>query len=210
MQIININGVGIDAAAVKKAVEVLSSGGVVMHATDTCYGLAVDISNVNALEKLYAIKKMSSDKPVSIMVANLVHAEEFAEFEDPARKLAEKFWPGPLTFVLKRYDSLPFFFNENMDSVGIRCPDSGFSLALIKEFGGPLTTTSANVTGSSEVYKVEDFLAQFGKDDLLPDLILDSGEIARNEPSTIIVFGENGAAIIREGSLGEKVREFLK
>ena len=209
MEIVKITGKGIDHETVKRAVAVLSGGGVVMHATDTCYGLAADVSSINALERLYAIKKMSTDKPVSMMVTGSLEAEKYAEFGDFARKLAKKFWPGPLTLVMNRYDSLPFFFNENTESVGIRCPDSEISQALIKEFGGPLTTTSANVSGRYEVYKVPDFLAQFGKDDLLPDLILDSGEIAKNAPSTIVSFDEKGPVIIREGSLGAEVRALL-
>ncbi len=209
MEIERINDEKMDEAVIEKAARVLEAGGVVMHPTDTCYGLAADITNVKALEKLYAIKKMAADKPVSMMVADLKEAEKFAEFTDAARKLAEKFWPGPLTLVLTRKKNIPFFFNENTASVGIRCPDSAVSYALIRAAGVPLTTTSANETGNSEVYKISDFLAQFDVGDTLPDLILDGGEIAKNIPSTIIAFGEKGPVVIREGVLGDRIRKMF-
>lgn len=75
---------------------------VVMHATETCYGLAADIFDSEALNRLYKIKKMPASKPVSMMVRDLGEAERYAEFDDLARRLAEKFWPGPLTLVLPR------------------------------------------------------------------------------------------------------------
>jgi L-threonylcarbamoyladenylate synthase len=209
MKIFKMSGNGVDSEAVKDAVRVLAAGGVVMHPTETCYGLAANIYNKDALAKLHAIKKMSDDKPVSMMVTSLEDAREFADFDDLPKRLAEKFWPGPLTLILKRKDSLAAFFNEKEDAVGIRCPDSEISRALIREFGRPLTTTSANVSGQKEVYKVEDFLAQYGEGDLLPDLILDGGEMPKNMPSTIVSFGGEKPMIIREGILAAEVKAFL-
>ncbi len=237
----------------EKAVRILRAGGVVMHATETCYGLAADIFNQRALEKLYVLKKMPTDKPVSIMVRGLEEAREYADFStspvgrqdlsnpvtsevgqhrelgglggvlagigeqrDSGRprvpeplELAKKYWPGPLTLVLPRTKLLPAFLNPGSATVGVRCPDSVVSMALLDGFDGPLTTTSANLSGLPEVYKVSDYLAQLAPGGLGPDLILDQGELPKNKPSTVVKFDEKGIKVVREGILWEKIRAEL-
>lgn len=203
MEIVKVEKSGISGEILNKAVEVLRAGGVVMHATDTCYGLAVDVFSREALRRLYALKGMSVDKPVSMMVMDLEEAQKYAKFNDQALRLAEKFWPGPLTMILPRTKDLPEFFNSGLDSVGIRCPDSKISLALIKGFGGPLTTTSANVSGKTEIYKVGEL------EGLEPDLVLDSGELENNLASTIVNFMDGNARLLRRGDLVLEIEEFL-
>lgn len=185
-----------------KAVKILNEGGVVMHATETCYGLAVDVFDEGALGRLYSLKRMDKGKPVSIMVRDTAEAGKYVHFNDLALELAEKFWPGPLTIVLPRKGILPDFFNPGIGTVGIRCPDSEVSQALIRGFEGPLTTTSANVSGLPEVYSVDEYLKQTGdKRGDKPDFIVDSGEILRKQPSTVVkVTGEN-LEVIRAGSI---------
>jgi L-threonylcarbamoyladenylate synthase len=178
---------------IKKAVEILKQGGVVMHVTETCYGLAADVFNEDALKKLYRLKRMARNKPVSMMVRNLEEGRKYAEFGDLAVGLAEKFWPGPLTLILPRKDVLPDFFNSEHGTVGIRCPDSDVSQALIDGMDGPLTTTSANISGQPEVYSVNDSLGV--------DLILESGEIEKNKPSTVVKIVGDEIEIIREGGI---------
>jgi len=192
---------------IKKAGEVLKAGGVVMHATETCYGLAADIFNEKAVKKIYKIKQMRADKPVSIMVRGIREAQKYAEFNPAASKLAKEYWPGPLTLVLPRKDALPGFLNKNYDTVGIRCPDSKVAQALIRANGGPLVTTSANISGKKEVYKVEDYHAQIkGRRTVSrADLVIDDGPIGRNPPSTIIGFENGSIKMIREGSLWVKI-----
>ena len=191
----------------KKAGEVLKSGGVIMHATETCYGLAADIFNPRAVKKIYRIKKMPAGKPVSIMVRGIVEALKYAEFNPAALRLAKEYWPGPLTLVLPRKKSLPGFLNKNHFTVGIRCPDSKIAQALVRANGGPLITTSANISGKNEVYEVEDYLAQIKgrRTGNRPDLIIDSGPIGKNPPSTIIGFEDGSIKMMREGSLWVKI-----
>lgn len=190
---------------------------VVMHATETCYGLAVDVFDEKALNKLYKIKKMPATKPVSMMVRDLQEAEKYADFDDLARGLAVKFWPGPLTLVLPRKrmagtpaeEGLPDFFNPESETVGIRCPDSEISRALIDLNKRPLTTTSANVSGRPEVYRVLDYLSQLEEYDVVPDLVIDGGEIERKKPSTIVKILDGKWEYLREGDLKEEVDKYL-
>jgi len=191
--------------AIRPAIDALKGGGVVMHATETCYGLAVDIFNEEALKKLYSLKKMDEGKAVSIMVDGMAQAREYAEFNDFAVELAGKYWSGPLTLILPRRDRLPAYLNASFDTVGVRCPNSEVSRLLIRGVGGPLTTTSANLTGLPEVYSVDDYLEQVGEggkmidNNMLPDVILDSGILERNVPSTVVDCVEE--KVIRVGAI---------
>lgn len=178
---------------IKKAVEILKNGGVVMHATETCYGLAADVFNEDALKKLYRLKRMAENKPVSMMVRGVEEGRKYAKFNNLAVALAEKYWPGPLTLILPKKDVLPDFFNSGNKTVGIRCPDSVVSQALIVGMDGPLTTTSANISGMPEVYSDNGSLGV--------DFILESGEIEKNEPSTVVRILGDEIEVIREGKI---------
>lgn len=209
MEIIDVTKSENIPLAMAKAMEVLHSGEVVMHATETCYGLAADIFDEKALQRVYDIKKMSLGKPVSLMIQRREEAEKYAEFGDLAMQLAQEFWPGPVTLILPRMASLPSFFNAGHGTVGVRCPDHDISQLLVEKFGGPLTTTSANITTVPEVYTVKEFIDQLDAEGKRPALILDSGRIEKNPPSTIIAFTENGPEIIRRGAIAKQVEEFL-
>ena len=109
-----------DKKAISRAVEVLRNGGVVMHPTETCYGLAVDVFNEKALEKLYRLKGRDADKPLSILVDSVGMAQEYGLFSEKAGELARKYWPGALSIVVPRKKSLSEFLNKGHDFVSIR------------------------------------------------------------------------------------------
>ncbi|MEK9159488.1 MAG: L-threonylcarbamoyladenylate synthase [Patescibacteria group bacterium] len=179
------------------AVKTLHSGGVVAHATETCYGLAADIFQKKALERLYALKKMPLDKPVSVLVRDLDEAQRYGEFSSTALKLALKYWPGPLTIIVPRKAPLPPLVNYGHPTVGFRVSSNKKTRELLEAFGGPLTTTSANVHGQPQAYSVQDMLDQ----SLVPDAVLDSGRIGDNPPSTIVeVIGEE-VKVVRQGEI---------
>lgn len=188
---------------VRIASEVLRNGGVVMHPTDTCYGLAVDVFNEEAVNKLYRIKGRDFNKPVSVMVEDVVKAKEFVVFNEEALRCALKGWPGALTLVLPIIrGKLPDFFNNGMDTVGVRVPDFGFVRSLLVEFNGVLTTTSANLSGMNEVYCVDDYFKQVKgrSDDVLPDLVIDGGVLDKVAPSTVVAFSYDGEmSVLRKG-----------
>jgi L-threonylcarbamoyladenylate synthase len=208
MDIIKIKNNRIDTEVLTRCRQVFLAGGVVMHPTETCYGLAADIFNRKGLDRIFEIKKMSHEKPVSMMVKNLEEAEKYAEFNELAMKIAKRFWRGPVALVLPRKILLPDYFNKGLPTVGIRCPDSFVSLEMIDFFERPLTTTSANISGKPDIYKIEDFIAQIGSGPA-PDLILDAGEIPSNPPSTIVAFKENTPFFIREGAKASELKAFL-
>jgi len=174
-------------------VAVLKQGGIVLHPTETCYGLAVDIFNEEALQKLYALKRMDQFKPVSIIVFDKEDAGSWGEVTDVADGLFDKFWPGPYTFLLNRKKTLPQFFNRNASKIGLRNPAYKSVLNVVKKMGRPITTTSANISGKSETYDINDYFTQLKStsSSLQPDLVIDGGFIGVNEPSSIYDIVDN-------------------
>lgn len=177
-------------------------GKVIAHPTDTCYGLAVDIHSEKGLKKLYSLKKMPSDKPVSILVKSLTEAHYYGEFCELSERMAMEFWPGPLTLVVPRKSGLPDFLNSGEELIGLRVIDEPVSLALLEELGGPITTTSANLHGEKTPFSVTDLTVE-------PDLVLDVGYLRKHEkPSTVIKVVDNKATTLRHGDLFEIYKGF--
>lgn len=187
MKRIKVKGGDWGTDAENEALQVIRSGGIVLHPTETCYGLAVDITQEDALKKLYEIKLMDRFKPVSIIVASVEDAIRWGEIDDHVRNLLNKYWPGPYTFIVKRTKLLTPFFNKGIEKVGLRNPLVPSLLKIVDKLGHPITTTSANVSGKPECYNVQDFLRQLrtAAISLEPDLVIDGGEIDQNPPSTI-------------------------
>lgn len=179
------------------AVKALHQGQVVAHATETCYGLAADIFQKAALERLYSLKRMPLDKPVSVLVRDLEEAQRYGVFSSKALQLALNYWPGPLTIIVPRTAALPKLINFGHPTVGFRVSSNKKTRELLESFGGPLTTTSANVHGQLQAYSVQEILDQ----GLVPDFVLDSGRIGENPPSTIVEVIGDELRIIRQGEL---------
>jgi len=178
-----------------EAVKTLHQGGVVLHPTETCYGLAVDIFQKRAVEKLYSLKKMSHSKAVSILVRDLDEAHEYGEFSPRAIQFALAHWPGALTIIVPRKPIVPVYINPENDSIGIRVSSNKKTKQLIEAFGGPITTTSANLSGELPAYNVQEFLDQ----GLIPDFILDGGQIGKTLASTVIKFVGAEIKVLRHG-----------
>lgn len=191
-----------DPAVYEVCAEVLRGGGVVLHPTETCYGLAVDVFNEEALDKLYALKGMAKDKPVSILVTDIRVARLFGDFSERALELAGRYWPGPLSIVVKRRGfaegGLPQFVNPGQETVSLRCSDMDFCVELLSEFGGPVSTTSANVTGDPPAYEVDDLEESFLEE---VDLIVDGGRLAERAPSTIVLVEGGDVKVLRQGEV---------
>jgi tRNA threonylcarbamoyl adenosine modification protein (Sua5/YciO/YrdC/YwlC family) len=195
MKKININ----QGDCVEEVVKVLEEGGIVMHPTETCYGLAVDVLNKEGLEKLYRVKGREAHKPVSILVDGLGMAEEYGIFSEKALELARKYWPGALSLVVPRKRVLPEFFNEGEDFVSIRCSSDAFCKNMVREFGSPVTTTSANLAGMEPLYVAD--LSGLGGMAPEIDLVVDAGDILGNKPSTVVKVYGNLVQVLRQGDV---------
>ena len=179
----------------------LQSGKVVGMPTDTFYGLAVDPVNLRAVESIYEIKSRLKNKPLSLLVASLAQAYELArEIGLDFDLLAERFWPGPLTLIVKASSRLPLRSTANTGNVALRIPDSPIARAVVDAFGLPITATSANLQNAPECTYAQCVRDQIG--DRIP-LIVDGGPTGRSTPTTIVDLsgGDGNWQILREGAI---------
>lgn len=185
-------------AAVKKAVEVLKNGGLIIYPTDTVYGLGCDITNVKAVEKVAKIKGIKLEKAnLSFVCSDLSHISDYVKQIDTATfKLLKRALPGPYTFILPGNSNLPKVF-KNKKTVGIRVPDNNIIRAIVKELGNPIISTSIHDEDEVLEYSTDPELI-FEKWQNQIELVIDGG-YGDNVPSTIIDLSGNEPEVIREG-----------
>ncbi len=184
--------------AVKKAAESLAAGGVVIYPTDTVYGLGCSVEQRNAIERIYLIKGQRNDKPFSFVCSDLKHISEYAHVSNAAFKTMKRLIPGPYTFVLPaaRMKHLPKILVSKRKTVGIRVPDSPVTLALVKELGNPILSTSVT-DGSGEIVNDPDLIVRTYRNAV--DVILDAG-LLPSLPSTVLDLTGNEPRVIRRGA----------
>ena len=188
-----------DKKGIQKAIDVIKKGGVLIFPTDTVYGIGCNPYNKEAVEKIYEIKSRKNTKFLPVLVYSKDVAEQIAFFDEMSKKIADKFWPGPLTIILKvRDDKLKKSLNIK-DKIALRVPDHKCTLALLKE-SKFVVGTSANISGQASFTNPD----KCSKDLKNYDLFLDGGKVNSEMASTIIEIENEKIKIIREGLLSEK------
>lgn len=211
-EILKLNSANPEPSLVTYAAEQIRRGQVLGMPTDTFYGLAADPYNVRAVDRVYEIKSRSFNKPLSLLIESLEQAEELAQDLPPEfYTLAEKFWPGPLTLIVKAAPRLPLRVTANSGHVAIRVPAAPIPTAVIRKAGVPITATSANLSGQTECSSAAAVRDQLGN--LVP-LIVDGGDSPRSIASTIVDltydgWGQPGWRIQREGAIPTQEIEAL-
>lgn len=185
--------------ALEKIRSIVSAGGVVAFPTDTFYGLGADPFNPDALSKIFRIKQRPADKPLLILIHSVDQLDRLTvEVTANARKLMERFWPGPLTLIFKASPHLPEALTAGTGTIGIRLPDNTFTRRLLEELGHPLTAPSANISGDKEPVTAKE-VADALKKGL--DLIVDGGPAPGGEPSTILDTTTETPTLLRGGAI---------
>lgn len=188
--------------AADEAAEIIKTGGLVAVPTETVYGLAGNGLDEEAVKQIYEVKGRPQVKPLSLMVPGAEAMDRYCEdVPQGARLLAERFWPGPLTIVLKAKDFIPSIVLAGGDTVGLRCPDHPMTLELLKKAGVPFAAPSANPSGEESpktAQKVWDYFS--GK----IEGIIDGGECGIGRESTIISMAQKPYRLLRQGALAEK------
>ena len=181
----------------KKAVALLKEGGVVAFPTETYYGLAVDPYNPLALNLLFTLKQRDTAKPILTLADSreslLSLAQEIPALYEP---LMRTFWPGPLTLIFQARLNLPALLTANTSTIGVRQSSHPFARQLLRAFGGPLTATSANISGKAAATDAYQVRAQFGS---RIDMIFDGGTTPGNLGSTIVRHEEGELLLVRQG-----------
>ena len=178
-----------DIDAAKKYIQ---EGKVIAFPSDTCYGLAVDPTNPEAMQRLYALKSRSPEKAVSIIFPSINAAKEWAKVPKGTEEILKSNLPGPFTFLLTPTPAYPL----NTEAVAIRIPDNPHTKKLSDVLGSSYTATSANISNEPACYSPSEMKVQ----GLHPDFIIDAGELPHNEPSTVIDLRSGEPVIVREGS----------
>lgn len=191
---------------VRRAAEILRAGGLVAFPTETVYGLGADACSAEAVARLYAAKGRPADHPVIVHFATAEGAFSFArEIPAAARKLAEQFWPGPLTMVLKRSPKAKDFVTGGQDSVGLRVPSHPVAQALLREFDGGVAAPSANRFG-----RLSATTASHVVDEMDVDFVLDGGPSEVGIESTIVDLSGPDIVVLRPGRIsGEEIEKLL-
>jgi tRNA threonylcarbamoyl adenosine modification protein (Sua5/YciO/YrdC/YwlC family) len=185
-------------AAIKKVVEVLRNGGLVIYPTDTVYGLGCDITNTKALERIAKIKGIKLEKAnFSFICSDLSNLSDYVKQIDTATfKILKRALPGPYTFILPGNNDLPKEFRKKK-TVGIRVPDNNIIIEIVKMLGNPIVSTSIHDDDEVLEYSTDPELI-FEKWQNLVDLVIDGG-YGDNMPSTIIDLSGFEPEVIREG-----------
>ena len=188
------------------AANCIAAGGVVAHATDTCYGLAC-VPKAHALQKLFTIKNRPATSAVSILVDSINMAQEIVEWSEMAESLAIQFWPGALSIILPAKANQPYMVtpNESPFTISVRHAHSAIADQLIAFTKSPIVSTSANIHGLPETYTVEQIVTQWHENPHKPDIVLESGVLTMNPPSTIVQVQNNQLFIRRIGALAQKI-----
>lgn len=204
-QIYKIDSKAVDHQKMEEAAQLIRSGELVAFPTETVYGLGADALNPQASKKIYAAKGRPSDNPLIVHIAKFEDLEEIAkEVPQEAKKLADAFWPGPLTMIVNKNEKVPYETTGGMDTVAIRMPDHPAALELIRQSGCLIAAPSANTSG-----RPSPTLAEHVAEDLggrIP-MILDGGEVGIGIESTIIDLTEKIPMILRPGYITKEMLE---
>ena len=194
---------------IERAADILLTGGTVIFPTDTVYGLGANTSDDTAVERIFDIKKRDKKKPINVLIADYEDVIKVAEV--PSRlegKLMEKFWPGPLTIILKRKEGVANAAASNGDTIGVRMPDSDIARNIIREVGFPIATTSVNISGDKPATKIEEIDEEM-LDEV--DFVTETSEKSSNIASTIVKIEDGKLEILREGTIKkEELEQVLK
>ena len=196
---------GIDGDMMAKAGQIIRQGGLVAFPTETVYGLGANGLDETASAKIYAAKGRPSDNPLIVHIARFSDLERIAEqIPDSARKLADAFWPGPLTMIFRKSPEVPYGTTGGLDTVAVRMPDHPIALALIEAGGGYIAAPSANTSGrpspTRAAHVAEDLQGKI-------DMILEGGDVGIGLESTIVDLTEEKPVILRPGYINQKMLE---
>ena len=194
--------------AVEEAARIVRSGGLIIYPTDTVYGLGCDPFNVQAVRRVFEVKGREARRPLPVLASSLKEVQRIAILDERALRLAQSFWPGPLTLVVPRKPLLPDVVTCGQPSVGVRVPGHEFALEVIRACGGLLVGTSANRSGRPAPRTAQEAISELGD---RVDLVIDAGPAPLGMPSTVLDLTGPELKVIRAGALPlERLRPFLR
>lgn len=191
--------------SVNRAVEILRRGGVVAAPTDTLYGILANALDERAARKVFAVKMRGAGSPLPIFVSEVADLDKYGrDIPEVAYALAAAFWPGKLTIVVPKSDLISEAVSGGLDTVGMRIPNHAVPREIVAALGAPATATSANLSGTAGLTSASDVARELGA---RVDMVLDGGELAPSEASTVIDAAASPPRILRAGAVSaERIR----
>jgi len=206
-QVLRIDPLNPDRSALERVAEVVRRGGVIVYPTDTIYGLGCAPDQEDALRRIVTIKRRDQEKGLLLLVPRLEVAHSLCSAIPAALdRLAEEFWPGPVTFLLPARGELSRLITGDRGLIGLRQPDSGYLRLLMEMIPGPLVSTSANITGERPTGLVAELKNQLADQ---VDLFVDGGDVGEVVASTVVDLSVTPPRVVRAGVLGNKVEDAI-
>ena len=202
MLVLEVDPQSPDPAVVREAAEVLLRGGIVAFPTDTLYGLSVALMDPSAVEYLHRLKR----RPPKLSVISLLpDADDIhplvADVPEAAQLLMDRFWPGPLSLVFKASPLVPERVQGEGGTIALRVPKHALSHELLRAVGGPVVSSSANVSGRPPAKNAGEVIAAFGNQ---LDVVLDGGPATTTEPTTLVDVSKGRVEVLRQGGIDVK------
>jgi len=182
---------------IRRLIKLIKNGKIIIFPTDTVYGLLGDATNEETIKKIFKIKKRVRKKPIPIFVKDIRMAKKLAFISKKQENFLKMVWPGKVTVVLKRKNTLPKIIFGNEKTIGLRIPDYDLIKILFKKLNRPLTGTSANISGKPASTKIKEILRQFKNAKEKPDLVLNYGNLKSSLPSVVIDLTNKEIKILR-------------
>ena len=193
--LVAINNQNPQMRLIRRAVEILRGGGIIIYPTDTVYGMGCDLFNKKGIERIYEIQRRDRKQPLSFICADLKDISRYARVSDDAYKIMKRLLPGPYTFILEASRLVPKIILPKRQTTGIRVPDNRICQALVAEMGSPVISTSVKDGGGELLSDPRIIEELFGK---RVDIIIDGGIIAA-APSSVVSLLAEGIEVVRAG-----------
>ena len=193
--LLKINSQNPQDRLIRKISEILQKGGIIAYPTDTHYGIGCDILNKRSIERIYQLKQRGKNQPFSFICSDLKNISHYAKVSKYAYKTMKRLLPGPYTFILEGSKLVPKIMLTKRKTAGIRVPDNPICLALVKELGNPVITTSATMPDGTIFHDASLIHEHFGN---RVDVVVD-GSIVPGQPSSVILLIDDIPEVIRKG-----------
>lgn len=191
-----INAAHPEPRKIQRAVQILRSGGVIAYPTDTVYGLGCDLMNKQALDRLYQLKGIGRDHPLAFICPDLSDIAKYAVVENQVYRVLKRFLPGPYCFILQATREVPKIVQTKQKTVGIRVPNHPITLALVRELGQPLISTTACRPGQDPLVDPWEIDQEFSG----LDMVIDGGDAGGSVPTTVVDLSQGDVRVVRVGA----------
>ena len=197
-----VNGANPNTGIITEAAHIIRHGGVVVFPTRSLYGLGVDAFNARAVNRIFHIKKRPTSKPILVLIEDKDELHRLAATVPPAATaIMKRFWPGRVSIVFQAKEGLSADLTAGTKKIGIRLPGHNIASALVKASDGPITGTSANISGNAGCFQIDDLDEKIAD---RVDLILDAGPLKGGAGSTVVDVTGDTPLVLRQGELSQK------